>query len=320
MPYVLESRLVVAVSSRALFALDAENHLFDGSGDDAYMRHQREHERVPLEPGIAFPFIQRLIGLNELRPGDPLVEVVLLSRNDANSGLRIMNSIKHHGLGDITRAVFTRGHHPYEYLKPLRAHLFLSANEPDVRAATAAGHPAGLVLGRAPSDPPGSAGNEFRIAFDFDGVIADDAAERVYQQSENLQAFFASEVDQAFQPHSPGPLKPLLDQLGRIQALESQRRKQDPAYEPRLRIALVTARNAPAHERAIRTLRSWNIDMHEALFLGGVAKADFLEVLRPHIYFDDQMRHLEGAAGKVPSVHVPYGILNLPRSASGEAS
>ena len=314
MPYSLDGRLVVAIASRALFDLDKENALFDQDRDErAYMEHQQKNEEVPLSPGVSFPFIKRLLALNDLRDKDnPLVEVVLLSRNDASSGLRIQNSIKHHGL-DISRMVFTRGAPPFPYLRPLNAVLFLSRHKEDVVSAIRQELPAGLIVG-GPDQQQEEATGEIRIAFDFDGVAASDEAERVYAQSKSLPEYLASEEHKRFEPLPPGPLKPFLDAISVIQNLEMERRRVDASYIPRLHIAIVTARNAPAHERAIRTLRSWNVQPHEALFLGGLEKAPFLSILKPHIFFDDQQIHLSPAVRHVACVHIPYGIRNRPSS------
>ena len=309
MPYSLDGRLVIAISSRALFDLDKENTLFDKDRDErAYMQYQQDNEEAPLSPGVSLPFIKRLLALNDLRKGNALVEVVLLSRNDASSGIRIQNSIKHHGL-DISRMVFTRGAPPFPYLAPLNAVLFLSRHNEDVVMAMQQDLPAGLIVG-GPDQAQEEADGEIRIAFDFDGVVASDDAERVYSESKSLSEYFASEEHKRFEPLPPGPLKPFLDAIGVIQELEMERRKNDPSYVPRLRIAIVTARNAPAHERAIRTLRSWNVQAHEALFLGRLEKAPFLNVLKPHMFFDDQQIHLDSATRHVACVHIPYGIRN----------
>lgn len=306
MAYELSDRLVVGVASSALFDLDVSDTFFREHGELAYRQYQDEHIADTLSKGVAFPFIQRLLQLNDLRPGDPLVEVVVLSRNDADTGLRVMRSISDHKL-DMTRAIFTQGVAPYDYIGALEMSLFLSGNRPDVDAAIAAGFPAGHVLPSQAeyddSDPT------LRIAFDFDGVLADDSSERVFK-ADGLAEYMAYETTHRADALEPGLLKPLLGDLNRIQSLEEERRLEDDSYRPRLRIALVTARNAPAHERAVHSLREWGVRVNDAFFLGGIEKARILKVLRPHVFFDDQDIHLTGAAEHIAGVHVPYGVAN----------
>jgi 5'-nucleotidase len=304
--YDLSERLVVGVASSALFDLTESDAYFRAHGEAAYARYQDEHVGDPLQPGAAFPFIQRLLSLNDLRPGDPLVEVIVLSRNDASTGLRLMRSMEHHGL-TVTRAVFTQGRSPLEYIAALEMSLFLTQNRGDVLAAVRAGHPAGHVL---PSTAAYAEDDlSLRIAFDFDAVLATDESERVFRE-DGIEGFVANEVAKRDVAHSPGLLQPLVADLNRIQRLEEERQAADPSYEPRVRIALVTARAAPAHERAVQSLRSWGVRVNDAFFLGGIEKAKVLKVLRPHIFFDDQDGHLSGALDAVAGVHVPYGVAN----------
>ncbi|MBI2733189.1 MAG: 5'-nucleotidase [Aquabacterium sp.] len=301
MPASLSGRLVVAISSRALFDFEEENRLFEGEDDRAYMKLQLDKVDEPAKPGVAFSLVRKLLAFNT--PDHARVEVVILSRNDPVSGMRVFRSAKHYGL-PIERGVFTRGQSPWRYLRPLQAHLFLSANENDVRSALAAGVPAARVLphaARAGDAHP----NEVRIAFDGDAVLFSDEAERVFQKG-GLDAFHAHEVAMAEQPLQGGPFKPLLMALHELQ-------QRDPAQGEtamRIRTALVTARGAPAHERAIRTLMDWGIDVHEALFLGGLPKGEFLREFEPDFFFDDQTGHVENAAPHVPSGHVAAGIVN----------
>lgn len=306
MAYELSDRLVVGVASSALFDLTESDAYFREHGELAYRQYQDEHIGDRLGTGVAFPFIQRLLRLNDLRPGAPLVEVIVLSRNDADTGLRVMRSIAEHKL-DMTRAIFTQGVAPFEYIEALEMSLFLSGNRPDVVAAIKAGFPAGHVL---PSTAEyDDADRSLRVAFDFDGVLADDSSERVYK-ADGLAEYREHESKHREDPIEPGLLQPLLADLNRIQQLEESRRLEDPAYEPRLRIALVTARNAPAHERAVHSLRKWGVRVNDAFFLGGIEKARILQVLRPHVYFDDQDLHLTGAAQYIAGVHIPYGVAN----------
>lgn len=304
--YDLTDRLVVGVASSALFDLTESDAYFREHGEAAYATYQDDNVDVPLAPGPAFPFVSRLLQLNDLRAGDPLVEVIVLSRNDASTGLRVMRSIDHHGL-TVTRAIFTQGRQPLEYIPAFSMSVFLTQNRADVRAAVAAGHPAGHVL------PTNAAYDEedrgLRIAFDFDAVLATDESERIFQ-TDGLDGFVANEVAKRDVAHEPGLLSPLLAHLNRLQRLEQERQAVDPTYEPRVRIALVTARAAPAHERAVRSLRSWGVTVNDAFFLGGVEKAKVLEVMRPHLFFDDQDGHLVNALETVAGVHVPYGVAN----------
>ncbi|ABB37590.1 5'-nucleotidase [Oleidesulfovibrio alaskensis G20] len=307
MAYELKDRLVVGLASSALFDLEESDAVFRRHGETAYRQYQRDKQHEPLRPGVAFPFIRRLLSLNALNPQDPPVEVVLLSRNDPDTGMRVMESIASHGLG-ITRAVFLQGKPPHAYIPALEISLFLSANETDVREAIAAGYPAGQVLESAFNDD--DADHELRIAFDFDGVLADDESESVFKRDHDLEAFHAYETKLAAVPLKRGPLAGFLSKLSQVQQREREKQRSDPEYRPRLRIAIATARNAPAHERVINTMRSWGIVVNEAFFLGGIEKRRVLEVLRPHIFFDDQKSHLELASRVLPAVHIPFGVAN----------
>jgi 5'-nucleotidase len=300
----LDGKLVVAISSRALFDFEEENEVFEQSDDRAYMALQLQRLDVPAKPGVAFSLVKKLLAFNrtELEPttvrAEP-VEVVILSRNDPVSGMRVFRSAQHYGL-PIQRGSFTRGQSPWRYLKPLHANLFLSAHLSDVRAALGAGVPAAQVYPR--SVHAGNAyPNEVRIAFDGDAVLFSDEAERVYQ-AEGLQAFQKHEQDKAQQPLLAGPFKPLLTALQRLQV--------EGTASMRIRTALVTARSAPAHERAIRTLMNWNIEVDEAMFLGGLAKGEFLREFEPDFFFDDQTGHVDSASRHVPSGHVASGVSN----------
>jgi 5'-nucleotidase len=300
MPSPLNKQLVIAISSRALFDLEEENQVFDAQDDTAYMKLQLERVDLAAKPGVAFPLVKKLLAFND--DAHQRVEVVILSRNDPVSGLRVFNSVKLHQL-QVARGVFTRGSDPYRYLTPLRANLFLSAEPKDVREALKLGFPAATVAthsARAQEHYP----NEVRIAFDGDAVLFSDEAERVYQ-SDGLPAFQQHEKDRATLPLSAGPFKPLLDALQQLQQLQ-----QTGTPRMRVRTALVTARSAPAHERAIRTLMSWNISVDEAMFLGGLDKGEFLRAFEPDFFFDDQVGHIESAAHHVPAGHVASGVSN----------
>ena len=309
---VLERALVVGVASSALFDLDASDAVFRRDGEQKYREYQRDHLDDALGPGVAFPFIRRLLALNDLSGDERLVEVVVLSRNDPETGLRVMRSVEHHGL-DITRAIFMQGSSPYRFMEPLRMSLFLSANEADVREAIRMGFAAGRVVGRAADD--GSAvdddgGTDLRIAFDFDGVLADDSAEQFYQKR-SLEEYQENESALADVPLPKGPLAAFLEKINHIQRIEDAKHDADPGgYERRVRVAVVTARSAPAHERAINSIHQWGLRVNDAFFLGGINKGPVLGVLQPHIFFDDQHRHVDTASRSTPSVHIPFGELN----------
>jgi 5'-nucleotidase len=310
----LDGQLVVAISSRALFDFEEENLVFEAGlaqdpvhgekKDGAYMQLQLARLDLPARPGVAFSLVKKLLAFNEApespdEPASQRVEVVILSRNDPVSGMRVFRSADANKL-KLERGVFTKGRAPYNYLRPLKANLFLSANPEDVRAALDAGFAAATVAMHsvhAKSTYP----NEVRIAFDGDAVLFSDEAERVFQ-AQGLSAFQQHERDKAAQPLLAGPFKPLLQALHRLQQVGTSRM--------RIRTALVTARSAPAHERAIRTLMDWNIEVDEAMFLGGLAKGEFLREFEPDFFFDDQSGHVHSAAQHVPSGHVASGVSN----------
>ena len=300
MAFSLDGKLVVAISSRALFNFEEENQIFEASDDSAYMQLQLERIDQAAKPGVAYPLVKKLLGFNQGK--QQMVEVVILSRNDPVSGLRVFRSAKSVGLA-IERGVFTRGRPPYHYLKSLQANLFLSANADDVRATLDAGFPAAMVFPQskqiAESNP-----DEIRIAFDGDAVLFSDEAEQIFQ-SKGLDAFVAHESKKVEIPLPPGPFKPLLEALHRLQNAT----KQD-NHPMRIRTALVTARSAPAHERAIRTLMAWGVTVDEAMFLGGLAKKDFLKEFQPDFFFDDQLGHCELASDVAPTGQVLSGIAN----------
>jgi 5'-nucleotidase len=298
----LDGKLVVAISSRALFDFEQENQVFEQGDDRAYMALQLQRLEQPARPGVAFSLVKKLLAFNQGPPGgggSQPVEVVILSRNDPVSGMRVFRSAQHYGL-PIQRGSFTRGQPPWRYLKPLHANLFLSTHLSDVRAALDAGVPAAQVYPHS-AHASEAHPNEVRIAFDGDAVLFSDEAERVYQ-AQGLDAFQRHESAKAQQPLLAGPFKPLLTALQRLQI------EGTPAM--RIRTALVTARSAPAHERAIRTLMDWNIEVDEAMFLGGLPKGEFLREFEPDFFFDDQTGHIESAAQHVPSGHVASGVRN----------
>jgi 5'-nucleotidase len=298
MPYSVDGKLVVAISSRALFDFEEENRVFERDGEAAYIALQFGRLDVPARQGVAFPLVKKLLAFNAVDA--QRVEVVVLSKNDPVSGLRVFRSAKMAGL-DIERGVFTRGRSPYGYLDSLKANLFLSANESDVMGALGASCPAARVYPESAQAASRHA-EEVRIAFDGDGVLFSDEAERVYQK-DGLEAFTRHETARALQPLPPGPFKPLLEALHRLQSEKNASVK--------IRTALVTARSAPAHDRAVRTLMEWNISVDEAMFLGGLDKGAFLKAFEPDFYFDDQRGHVDSARAHVAAGHVPFGIANL---------
>ena len=286
-------KLIVSIASRALFDLDSSHAVYENEGVDAYCQYQIEHENDPLQPGIAFPLVKKLLALNK---EEPLVEVTLLSRNSADTGLRIFNSIKHHQL-EITRAVFTSGASPYEYLTALGAHLFLSADQNDVCNALDNYCAAALIL---PSNQATTPNRQLRIAFDGDAVLFSDDSERIYQE-QGLDAFNANEQAEANTPLPGGPFKGFLSALHHLQ-------REFSGDECPIRTALITARGAPAHERVIRTLRDWDIRIDEALFLGGLSKGEFLKAFAADFFFDDQRTHCDSARQHVATGQVPSEI------------
>ncbi len=300
MPYSVEGKLVVAISSRALLDFEDENRVFERDGEDAYIALQLARLDVPAREGVAFPLVKKLLAFNT--PQAQRVEVVILSKNDPVSGLRVFRSAERAGLR-LERGVFTRGANPYRYLDALKANLFLSANENDVMSALDSKVPAARVYPESAQAASRHSG-EVRIAFDGDAVLFSDEAERVYQK-DGLDAFTRHEAAHALQPLPPGPFKPLLEALQRLQAAAGT------DVPMRLRTALVTARSAPAHERAVRTLMEWNIAVDEAMFLGGLDKGGFLKAFEPDFYFDDQRGHVDSARAHVAAGHVPYGVANL---------
>lgn len=291
--------LTVAISSRALFDLSESNRVYEREGLEAYRQYQIGMEDTPLDPGDAYNFVKKLLNINRLLE-EPQVEIVLLSRNSADTGLRIFNSIRAHDLS-ITRAAFCSGRSPYRYVKAFNCTLFLSAEAQDVHHALEQGIAAATLLGgsaRVSADD-----EELRLAFDGDSVIFSDEAERVYQEG-GLDAFSAAESEAAETPLAGGPFKPFLSALHHLQSEFA-----DPDTCP-IRTALVTARGAPAHERVIRTLRAWDIRLDESLFLGGREKTEFLRAFGADVFFDDQPLNCELANDHVPSGHVPHGVVN----------
>lgn len=298
MPYEHDNKLVIAISSRALFNLDDSHEVYKSEGLQAYSEYQVAREEQPLEPGEAFPLVHKLLRLNDRLDEDSRVEVVLLSRNSADTGLRVFNSIQHYEL-DISRAAFCGGQSPWRYINAFGCKLFLSNEAEDVRYALDCGVAAATLV----SSKGGDTGDEqLRFAFDGDAVLFSDEAERVYK-SKGLEAFTASEIASAREPLQGGPFKPFLSALHRLQ-------QAFPPTEAPIRTALVTARSAPAHERVIRTLRDWNIRIDESIFLGGLNKTEFLKAYQADVFFDDQQTHCASASPHIATGHVPHGVAN----------
>ena len=299
-------RLIVAISSRALFNLDESHRVYEEQGVTAYRQYQIEHEDEPLLPGDAFHLVKKLLHINHVL-GQTRVEVILLSRNTADTGLRVFNSIEHHGL-EISKAAFCGGSSPYRYISAFNSHLFLSTNGQDVRQALENGIAAATIM---PSKAANTADWKLRFAFDGDAVLFSDEAERIYK-TRGLDAFTRSERESAKSPLSGGPFKPFLAALQRLQ-------KEFPEDTSPIRTCLVTARAAPAHERVVRTLRAWDIKIDESLFLGGQDKGVFLQAYDADVFFDDQQGHCESTREHVATGHVPTGIANLIVEAATKA-
>jgi 5'-nucleotidase len=298
MPSTLNDKLVIAISSRALFNLDDSHQVYEQEGLQAYSNYQIAREDEPLPPGEAFPLVKKLLRLNASLAQDAQVEVVLLSRNSADTGLRVFNSIQHYEL-DISRAAFCGGQSPWRYINAFGCKLFLSNEAQDVRHALECGVAAATLMSRSGG---GTDSDQLRFAFDGDAVLFSDEAEQVYKR-EGLEAFTASEKAAAKEPLGGGPFKPFLAALHRLQ-------QAFPPTAAPIRTALVTARSAPAHERVIRTLRAWNIRIDESIFLGGLNKTDFLRAYQADVFFDDQQTHCVSASAHIATGHVPHGVAN----------
>ena len=284
--------LVIGITSRALFDLDDSHKIFEDQGLEAYREYQISNENKTLNPGQAFPLVTKLLDLNKKLKDEKSVEVVLLSRNSADTGLRIFNSIEHHNL-DIKRAAFCGGNSPHTYAKSFGAHLFLSTEFSDCKSALKSGVAAARII---PTGVAKTRDSQLKVAFDGDAVIFSEESQEIYD-SQGLDAFDKNEKSLANKPLLGGPFKPFLSELHRLQNLF-------PQSECPIRIALVTARSAPSHERVIRTLREWKIRIDESLFLGGLQKVDFLKVYQADIFFDDQEENCDSASEEVPTGQV----------------
>lgn len=305
MAFPIEKKFVVCVTSSALFDMKESDRVFQEQGVEAYKSYQEKNLDNTLGKGVAYPFIKRLLSLNESFPEEKPVEVVLFSKNSPAAGNRAMRSIQNWGL-DITRFVFTSGKPNFQYLPAYNSTLFLTSNADDTEAALKAGHAAGTVLNQTIVDDEDDV--EFKLAFDFDSVLADDESEKYYK-SKGMDNYMEHEAENALKPLSNGPLEPLLKRISTFQAMERKKAQNDSSYVPILQTAIVTARNAPAHERVLTTLKEWKIEVDQLFFLGGMDKSRILKIMKPHIFFDDQMIHLKNLEN-VPAVHIPFGIAN----------
>ena len=304
--YPIEKKLVVGISSTALFNLEMEDEIFRTQGIEKFKKYEYEHKNDIIPKGLAFPFIKRFLNINNVFDEQKPVEVVLLSKNSADSGIRVYNSIKHYGL-NITRAAFTAGKSPSDYIPAFNVSLFLSTNKDDVDDAIIKNYPAGVLLKSKIKDDEND--NELRVAFDFDGVLVDDSSERVNVEK-GIELFQEHEEKLKDEPINSGLMKDFFTKLSGFQKLENKKMEKDPKYTKILHTAIITARNAPAHERAINTLKSWDVEVDGMFFLGGIEKKRILSILRPHLFIDDQKSHLDSTLEDVALVHIPFGIIN----------
>lgn len=321
MAYPIEKKLVVGITSSALFDFSVEHEIYAKEGVDAFRKYQIDNRKKTPAPGAAFPFIKRLLHLNNRFPDQSPIEVVILSRNDPVAGARVTDAIPEHGL-DITRYFFLSGASPYPYMKAVNACLYLSANKDEVKSAVTEGHPAGYVLPCATTE--NELDTQLRIAFDFDGILVNDEAEQQYAKG-GLDLFRHHEIEHKARPLKEGPLMPLLQKISTIQQVERDNAERVNDPDKAIRVAIVTARNAPAHERMMTTLKHHGIEVDELFLTGGIEKKNILDILRPQVFFDDQIGHLEPASASTPCVHIPFGIrnqgdLSAPPASKNEAS
>lgn len=309
MPYDLSSTLVVGISATALFDMKESDKIYrEAKAEDPnqamqlFRDYMRQHENKPLDQGTGFPLVKALLGLNRYNSKtehSPLVEVVVMSRNSPDTGLRVLNSIRHHNL-NITRSTFTAGESAADYMQAFDVDLFLTTDVADAQKVIDSGHSAAAILHSPPQPGSEIPVQQVRIAFDGDAVLFSDESELVYK-TKGMEAFHAQEDAMQDTPMAEGPYASLLKKLSVLQDRLPMRVE----YSP-VRIAIVTARNSPSDMRVIKTLRTWGVYVDEAFFLGGLEKDKVLQAFKPHIFFDDQDVHLEAAATLVPSGKVPY--------------
>ena len=295
-----QSKLIIGISSRALFNLDQSHEIFEKEGLESYRDYQIENEDVTLEPGEAFSLVKKILSINSLYKDKQRIEVILLSRNTSDTGLRIRNSIEAHGL-DISRAAFCGGESPHRYVRDFGVHLFLSSSFEDVKLAIESNVAAATIIPRDGDNSRKLNQGQLKIAFDGDAVIFSDDSEKVFHE-DGLDAFIKNEVS-ATSPLKAGPFKSFLVELNKIQ-------NDFNVNECPIRTALVTARSAPSDKRVIKTLREWGVRIDESLFLGGMSKQQFLKSFQADIFFDDQKKHIMDAVKTTASGHVPYGVKN----------
>jgi 5'-nucleotidase len=306
MAYPIDKKFVITVTTSALFDMKESDEVFRTQGIKEYKKYQESHIDDTLAKGVAFPFIRRILTLNEAFPDECPVEVVLFSKNSPDAGLRALRSIAKYGL-NITRSLFTSGFPNFQYLPAYNSTLFLTSNPVDTKAAIDAGYAAGTVLNKDIIDDEDD--RELRLGFDFDSVVADDSSETFYKTHNDILEYFQHEKALSSSPLAEGPLGDLLRKIAFFQKKELKKRASDPTYQPILKTSIITARNAPAHERVVTTLKEWDIDVDQVFFLGGIEKGRILDILKPHLFFDDQMLHLEHLVD-IPAVHIPFGIAN----------
>ena len=295
-----QSKLIIGISSRALFNLDESHEIYKKEGLDSYREYQIANEEKTLDPGEAFSLVKKILSINSFYKDRERIEVILLSRNTSDTGLRIRNSIEAHGL-NISRAAFCGGESPHRYVKDFGVHLFLSSSFEDVKLAIESNVAAATIIPRDGKNNTQSNNDQLKIAFDGDAVIFSDDSEKVFHE-EGLDAFIENEV-MATSPLKEGPFKSFLVELNKIQ-------NDFDINECPIRTALVTARSAPSDKRVIKTLREWGVRIDESLFLGGMSKQHFLKSFEADIFFDDQKKHIMDAIKTTASGHVPYGIKN----------
>lgn len=304
MAYPIDKKMVICVTSSALFDMTECDKVFREDGVIAYKEYQERNVNITLGKGVAYPFIRRILSINDAFPNEKPVEVVLFSKNSPETGNRAMRSIRKWNL-DITRFIFTSGKPNFQYLPAYNSTLFLTSNENDTKAALLQGFAAGTILNKNIVDDDDK---EFRLAFDFDCVLAGDESETFYKK-EGMEHYMEHEARNANKPLSGGPLEPLLKSIATFQKMEREKAEVDSSYTPILQTAIVTARNAPAHERVLTTLKAWDIEVDQMFFLGGVEKSRILNIMKPHIFFDDQKVHFENLEN-IPAVHIPFGVAN----------
>ena len=294
----MNDKLIIAISSSALFDMLESEKVFNEQGNEEYKNYQIKNENIPFDIGPSFDFVRKLLNLNR---NNEVIEVVLLSRNSSDTGVRVLNSISHYDL-PIQRAVFTKGRNPYSYLTSFSADLFLSLNEVDVVSALRSGFAAATIL---PDKSTVLNTSQVRIAFDGDAVLFSDESEIIYQKY-GLEKFVANEVENSEKPLAPGPFKNFFLKLAKVQNSFSDY----PEIDIPIRTLLITARSMPAHSRVIKTIRSWGVHIDEAIFLAGAKKGDFIQAFGADIYFDDQIKQCHSAKGQTSVGHVPNGVLN----------